>query len=184
MERRYFYSKIARDTIRGLKDFGPPEKVVDAMTFHRDYITIVQSVQSFTGFGPWISWKIADMTDRVLGWYVDFLEANLYMYRDPVKGAAYILTGDKNYKITSEELNGVVYMMLTHFKGYLAPPFQDRIVNVQEIETILCKYKAHCFGHYPWGNDTIHVAKALEGWGDMANHMSLMLDKYTAYKEV
>jgi hypothetical protein len=69
-------------------------------------------------------------------------------------------------------------------ENLLAPPFQDRPINIQEVETVLCKYKAHCYGFYPYGNDTVHVAKALDGWGDLAQSMLSVLKKFTVYKEL
>jgi len=47
-------------------------------------------------------------------------------------------------------------------KKYKAPPWFDRPLNIQEAETILCKYKSHTHGHYPVGKDVAAVKKALE----------------------
>lgn len=181
MERRYFYGDLAWNTIEKLEEFGPPERVVEAMTQHSDFGGVNSAVQSFYGFGSWIAWKIADMADRVLQIDLDFSDTNLNMYKDPKQGAAYILTGDKKYPITEDELNGVVDAMELEYSGLLAPPFQDRPINIQEVETVLCKYKAHCLGFYPYGNDTIHVAKALKGWGDLARSMLPVLREHTTY---
>ena len=182
MERRYFYGDLAWNTMVGLEIFGSPELVVDMMTLQSDFQSANVTVQEFYGFGSWIAWKIADMADRVLQIDIDFSDTNLNMYTDPKQGAAYILTGDKKYPITEDELNGVVNEMETYYSGLLAPPFQDRPINIQEVETVLCKYKAHCLGFYPYGNDTIHVAKALEGWGDLAQSMLPVLREFTTYE--
>ena len=181
MERRYFYGNLAWNTIEGLEDCGSPEKVVDAMTNHQDFQTVNNAVQSFYGFGDWIAWKIADMADRVLQIELDFSDTNLNIYKDPKQGAAYILKGDKKYPITEKELDGIVDEMEYEFAGLLAPPFQDRPINIQECETILCKYKAHVFGHYPYYNDSIHIHKALQGWGDLAEEMDNKLQEYCTY---
>ena len=181
MERRYFYGNLAWNTIEGLEKFGSPEEVVDMMTQHSCFQSVNIAAQSFYGFGDWIAWKIADMADRVLQIELDFSDTNLNIYKDPKQGAAYILTGDKKYLITEDELNGVVGDMETYYSGLLAPPFQDRPINIQEVETVLCKYKAHCLGFYPYGNDTIHIAKALKGWGDLAQSMIPVLRDYTTY---
>lgn len=182
MERRYFYGQLAWNTIAGLEKFGPPEKVVDAMTLHREYHEISSAVQSFYGFGSWIAWKISDMSERVLCIDVDFSDVSLEMYKDPKQGAAYILTGDKKYPITAQELADLVVDMEDEFSWMNAPPYRDRPINIQEVETVLCKYKAHCYGFYPYGNDTIHVAKALPGWGDLAQHLLSVLKEYTTYE--
>ena len=171
MERRHFRGEQAARALDGLLAYGGPEKVVDAMTQHRTFQGISRAVQAFTGFGPWISWKIADMAERVLQYPIKFNDANLGIYKDPRQGAAFILTGDKTYKIADEQLDDVVKFMLVDFQHFKAPPYNDRPVNVQEIETILCKYKAHCYGHYPMGNDSYHVEKSLNGWGDLSVQM-------------
>ena len=181
MERRYFYGNLAWNTIEGLDNFGSPEQVVDMMTLQSDFQSANVTIQEFYGFGSWIAWKIADMADRVLQIELDFSDTNLNMYKDPKQGAAYILKGDKHDHIDEWELEWVVNWMEDEFAGLLAPPFQDRPINIQEVETVLCKYKAHCFGFYPYGNDTIHVAKALPGWGDLAQSMIPVLRDYTTY---
>lgn len=184
MERRYFYGDLANNTIDGLEKFGSPEKVVDTMIQHSDFGGANNAVQSFYGFGSWIAWKVADMADRVLQIDIDFSDTSLNMYKDPKQGAAYIFKGDKKYPITEAELDWVVWEMEAAFSGLYAPPFQDRRINIQEVETVLCKYKAHCYGFYPYGNDTIHVAKALEGWGDLAQSMLSVLREFTTYEEL
>jgi hypothetical protein len=171
MERRYFYGDTAKNALYGLKAYGTPEQVVDRMTQHRTFQDVNKAVQEFSGFGPWIAWKIADMAERVLQIDIDFSNSELGIYKDPVKGAAFIEFGDKNYPITTDELNCVVSRLESEFSVYKAPPYQDRPVNIQEVETILCKYKAHCYGFYPFGNDTFHIAKGLKGWGDLATQM-------------
>jgi hypothetical protein len=181
MERRYFYGDLAWNTIAGLERFGPPEKVVDAMTLHHDFHSANKAIQEFYGFGEWIAWKIADMTDRVLQIELDFNGTNLNMYKDPTQGAAYILTGDKHHPIDEIQLNQLVDDMEEEFSWLDAPPFLDRPINIQEVETVLCKYKAHCFGFYPYGNDTTHIAKALPGWGDLAEQLLLVLREVTTY---
>jgi len=182
MERRYFWGDLALDTIRGLHDnFSSPEAAVEYMTNHKDFQSLSKAVQSCYGFGPWIAWKVGDMAERVLCHPVSFSDSTLGIYRDPVQGAAWIKFGDKRHAITEDELGEVVEMMENEFSGHLAPPYQDRPINIQEVETVLCKYKAHCFGHYPYGNDSIHVAKALDGWGDLAQHMKKTLLLYVTY---
>jgi hypothetical protein len=52
-----------------------------------------------------------------------------------------------------------------HFHRFPAPPTNDRPCGVQEIETILCKFKASLGGSYWIGRDIHEVRKALTGWG-------------------
>lgn len=177
-ERRHMRGSAFVRTVGELSHFASPEHVVDAMTRGRCFQDIAKHVQTFSGFGPWISWKIADMTERVLCRDVDFADCNLFMYRDPVKGAALLKFGDQHHPITADEVGEVVEMVLADFHGYLAPPYQDRPLNVQEVETILCKYKSHINGHYPLGTDTKDITEGLEGWGEHAEQLKELLAPY------
>ena len=37
-------------------------------------------------------------------------------------------------------------------------------MNVQEVETILCKWKSHMGGHYPLGNDLHEIREGMTPW--------------------
>jgi hypothetical protein len=180
-ERRHFRGDAAVRGINGLQAFGSPEKVVEYMINGKTFQEIARSVQSFPQFGPWIAWKVADMTERILQRPVDFSDAELGVYRDPVKGAALIWYGDQRHDIELDALHKTVELSLDMFGHHMAPPYLDRPVNIQEIETILCKYKSHYNGHYPMGNDSYEIAHGLKGWGDLAQHMGLCLKKSTSY---
>jgi len=174
-ERRHFRGSAADKAIRYMIDFGSPEQVVDHMTAGNDFATVAAHAQEFPMFGPWISWKIADMAESVMQRVVDFSGAELGIYRDPVQGAALVKFGDKHYPITLEELHEVVNQLTNDFSDCLAPPRYDRIINIQEVETILCKYKAHVYWRYYAGMDIDEVAEGLHGWGDLAQELSLHL---------
>ncbi|GAG24444.1 unnamed protein product, partial [marine sediment metagenome] len=104
MERRYFYGDSAANLLNGLEEYGSPEKIADVMTCHTDFLDIFNNVKSFTGFGPWMGWKIADMAERVLCYNVDFSDSELGIYKDPVQGAAFIVYGDKHHDMPLDEL--------------------------------------------------------------------------------
>lgn len=174
-ERRHMRGQQFIDTVAGLERFGAPEKIVEYMTCGDDFQTIAKHVQAFRGFGPWISWKVADMTERVLQKPVSFNNAEIGVYKDPVKGAALIGFGDQNYKINLEEVHSVYQRMLRQLKGHKAPPYQDRPINIQELETISCKWKSHVNGHYPLGLDTLEIYHGLDGWGSLADDLRLLL---------
>lgn len=171
MERRYFWGNSAAKCVQYLEDYGAPETVVDDMTDHETFAQVSKAVTSFYNFGPWMGWKVADMAERVLLYPVDFSDATLGIYRDPVQGAAMVLQGDWREPITDGQLQGVVNAQIREFSDLLAPPYYDRPINVQEVETNLCKFKAHYKHHYPMGNDTYHVREALDGWGDLAQEL-------------
>lgn len=138
-------------------------------------------VQAWPGFGPWMAFKIADMGERVLGYPVDFDNCELGIYKDPRQGAAvawmewhtngaYANKDPWNYPITDTELRDTVKHYIKAFSKFKAPG-GDRKVNVQEVETIFCKYKSHLKGHYPLGKDTREVHHGLQGWGPLAERL-------------
>jgi hypothetical protein len=123
---------------------------------------VLHNVKETPYYGPWIAFKVADLLERVAGVDVDFTEFELGVYSEPRKGAALLWTGDAEAKITDAELNQVVTQLQDEFEKYQAPPRFDRPINVQEVETVLCKYKSYVGGHYSLGKDTLEVAHGLQ----------------------
>lgn len=148
------------------------------------YKSVARAVRDHLGFGEWIAFKVADMSERVLGYSTDFSDCNLGIYKDPRQGAAvayleaqggYTYTAESpwDYPITDAQLAETVehYVNLWRKKRVKAPGGPPRLVNVQEIETIFCKYKSHLKGQYPTGKDTREVHHGLNGWGDLAQQL-------------
>lgn len=177
-ERRHMRGEAFIKTIMGLKGHGTPESIVDKMTSKRTFKEHTTNMAQFWGFGQWISFKIYDMMERVLNIPTDTTNVNLFIYCDPVKGAALFETGDQHYNITQEELCCTIDTLLKMFRGYMAPPFMDRPLSPMEIETILCKAKANYNGHYPLGNDVVDIHHGLvsQCWGDTADELKRLLD--------
>jgi hypothetical protein len=146
----------------------------DRVTFK----SVSKAVQTHRGFGDWIAFKCADMAERVLRIEVDFNDCELGIYKDPRQGAAVAFleqtkacyTVDDveqkpwDFPIRDDQLKSTVdyYVKLFCRKGHVALPWKDRFVNVQEIETIFCKYKSHLKGSYPPGKDTRELIHALD----------------------
>ena len=149
------------------------QHAVDEWCDWHSFQEVSNAVQANRGFGSWISFKIADMAERVLGYDVSFDDCELGLYKDPRKGAALARSGDQDYPITDQELTKTVNKYVEHWrkKKQKAPPGFDRLVNLQEIETIFCKFKSHVNGHYPLGKDITEVRHGLEGWGDLAQQL-------------
>lgn len=160
---------------------APPEGVV--------YKDMMDRAQTWVGFGPWIAFKIADMMDCVMGVPVDFFGSEADFFEDPQKGAAWVhaLTLDPKANVDvlrawweempKGEKNAITKLvtrdLLREFKGLVGP--DGRPVRVQEVETVLCKYKSHLNGHYPIGKDTKEVLAGLSGWGKLATHLQAAL---------
>jgi hypothetical protein len=167
----------------GIVGTGPRVGPRDAIAFS----TVSAAVQTHVGFGPWIAFKIADMAERVLGYPVDFSGCELGIYKDPRQGAAVAFLEWRpehswhtniykaplwDYMIPDDQLSDTVAHYTKVFGKHKAPPTGDRKVNVQEVETIFCKYKSHLKGHYPVGKDTDEIRHGLTGWGDLAEQLS------------
>lgn len=188
-ERRHFRGQAGRDAIHKMKkDWDNyPEAIVDYMTCA--YITphirtvdrIIERVKDFYQFGDWIAWKVADMTERVLRYPVNFSGANLLIYKEPVKATGLMLYGDVKRKVSKDDIDTVVMWMLREFQDIKAPPDNARTINVQEVETIMCKWKAHVNGHYPLFNDTEEILTGLENRGETAKRIKKVIIQNVRY---
>lgn len=128
-------------------------------------------VQEHVGFGPWIGFKVADMVDRVLGHPVSFEAAEVFMFKDPEKAAMMLWEEREGHKYLEgakpkrdKVLTAITDYLMKEFNDLPAPPLQDRAVNIQEVETVLCKWKSHMNGHYPLMNDITEIRHGLSTW--------------------
>jgi hypothetical protein len=162
-ERRHFRGELAMKSVEDLharyRDF--PEQMAEICANRppgrpAEVREIFRKVKTHVGFGDWIAFKIADMIDRVMKRSVDFDEGSVFMFKDPVKGAAMVR---ERYGVP----DAVAY--LQEALGHrAAPPSYDRPVGIQEIETVLCKWKSHVNGRYPVGKDTREIREGVQPW--------------------
>ncbi len=183
-ERRHFRGGQALSAYKALRArYKTPEQAAEGLIgpLHT-FAAVAKSVQSHERFGPWMSFKIADMAERVLDVPVDFTNCELGIYKDPRQGAAVawlelhpnraeVERPPWDYPITDSALRMTVEHYVKAFRKFKAPPTGDRPVNVQEVETVFCKYKSHLKGHYPMGKDTREIGHGLDGWGDLAQQL-------------
>lgn len=170
------------DAVRGMTTNGQLEKVT--------FTQIMNRVKTHRGFGSWIGFKIADMTERVLRFPVDFADCELQFYDEPRKGAALVFFESEpaarwpvaggeipyadtpwDYPIRDEDFKTTVARLIKHFRNHKALGLTHRKPDLFETETVLCKYKSYRRGHYPIGKDTKEVLHSLEGWGDLAKQL-------------
>lgn len=174
-ERRHFRGAAATTAWDELTQrYGRPEQMVQELEARApDYKAVTDFVMVHRLFGPWISFKVADMLDRVLGVHVDFTEAAVFMFKDPVKAAVMYWNQQHGHEledqpgapfIRNEIIPTVVADLKHYFQNVFAPPFNDRPVDLQEVETVLCKWKSHMHGHYPVGLDTREINEAVHPW--------------------
>lgn len=181
-ERRHFRGEAAVRAVRTLhgRYFDAPEALVEEIAQQTEtqlqygapapYAMIAGRAKELPLFGPWISFKVCDMLDRLGITQVDFDQAAVFMFADPVKSALMFWRQKMGFSDTvvpkDQELvlNEVVKHLSDHFSSFSAPPRHERPVALQEIETILCKHKSHLNGHYPKFNDIDEIRHGLASW--------------------
>lgn len=172
-ERRHFRGAISRSSIVSLCGRYPePESFIEYLiTGERTLRGVSKRAQESSGYGPWIGFKLADMVDRVLGVPISFEEAEVFMFKDPEKAALMLWEEREGSKYPDGAkpkreamLRGVSDYLKRTFSDLRAPPFADRPINIQEVETVLCKWKSHVNGHYPLFNDIDEIRAGLQPW--------------------
>lgn len=151
-ERRHFRGRQAKSSVSWLKARGV--ELLFRPIIGRDLTidALVQYVGTWRGFGPWISFKVADMLERLGLCRVRFTNDAMFMFDSPRQGAylTWDLYGAGN---VSDPYTWGVNSVLNRLKHLDAPPGYERKVNVQEVETVLCKWKSYMYGHYHLGED-------------------------------
>lgn len=151
-----------------------------------DFKLVADEVKTHTLFGPWIAFKVCDMLERVEGSPISFDNASVFMFKDPVKACEMLFRQRHNINVAAEVktafvIDPIVEYLRSEFKDTMAPPGRDRAVDLQEIETILCKWKSHMNGHYPLNNDIDEINEGLQPWcekvGRVANDFAHFMPK-------
>ncbi|APL99308.1 hypothetical protein [Bordetella phage FP1] len=178
-ERRHFRAKNATESVAALSDRyrDNPENMVLYIGARWDegdrlpFKVVSARAQEHRGFGPWIGFKCADMIDRVMEVPVDFDQAAVFMFKDPEKAAMMLWEQREAHKYPEGAkpkreaiLSGVTEYLIKQFADLPAPPLGDRPINIQEVETVLCKWKSHMNGHYPLFNDIREINEGLKPW--------------------
>jgi hypothetical protein len=186
-ERRHFRGGKAMDAVVDYCAMGgTPENLVDDFIGPRGqekvpYAHLRARVTKLPQFGPWIAFKVADMLERVLGVPVDFSEADVLMFDQPYKSALQVFSEDWKMMTTDDGPSIVKFVAHTlgaRFGTRVAPPVTERdprMVGLQEVETILCKWKSHKSGHYPVGIDSHDLREGLQLWAKVSPTAAQML---------
>lgn len=189
-ERRHFRGQQAVNAVTEMATKYPhPSSMILAIlggtraTTHIPFRDIVSRVKTNRGFGDWISFKVADMLDRLDIVPVSFSQAEIFMYEEPTK-AALMVWRDKHQvgpnatiKDPSGAITDVVEYLNDQFKDLKAPPTGDRSIGLQEVETVLCKWKSHLSGHYPLYNDIHEINHGIEPWSRVDETAACFLER-------
>lgn len=178
-ERRHFRGAAAIKAVLALeKRYGlHPEEMVKYISMDHvtrpietiPYVKIAERTREHLLFGPWIAFKVADMLERINGVPINFDEAAVFMFKDPTRAAEMLyrkkagLPDTAKIK-TAKIIPEVVDYLTKEFNDLSAPPLRDRPIGLQEVETVLCKWKSHMNGHYPLNNDIIEIREGVSEW--------------------
>lgn len=175
-ERRHFRGEQATNAVEELTErYKHPEEMVryiagpGAPETPVLFQEVAGRAKEHRGFGDWISYKVADMLERLDVARVLFTYSDA-MYSSPVKAAEKLarerLQLPEDAKVKPEVVHNVVKHLLVEYQDLWAPPNMANIrqVGLQEIETVLCKWGSHMNGHYPPFKDTTEINEGLHAW--------------------
>lgn len=164
--RRYFRGGMATAALAVISNMGKPEDVVDwfydgALHFRQ----VEKRVRQLPTYGYTMSFKIADMGERVLGFPIQFDE-DMPLPEEPAKG---LKIAAEMFGISELEVRERVIFNLD---GCRLPGLHGRQPGVQEMETVLCEWKHMLSGKFFIGRDGPKLRANLSGFGDLADAMS------------
>ena len=185
-ERRHFRA----DSVEKFVDFAErnftgPENAVESLLgpggdFPMSYDNFESKIGRFPGFGPWITYKAADMLERLGLSRIHFPASDLNWYKEPRLGATFAREDFLKLGVTGlYDVQRVSDALLRSLSPRLAPPRYERPLGVQEVETVLCKYKAFRHKRYSVGYDINAIRKDLSArdWGVTARRFLSFMPK-------
>ena len=160
-ERRHFRGVAAQRAVAHYAErFATPEHAVAFLTEQPSFVAVVGAARTLPLFGPWISFKVADMAvqlfDVPLG-----AEDSVFplFYDEPRRGAALAAPGLGHDATTPlPVLSAALLAALGEGAPNWAP---SRALGLLEAETIFCKWKTHTTSRYHVGQDRAHLVHVL-----------------------
>lgn len=162
-ERRHFRGTAAARSVAYLESRGSAT-LFDDLTMADVSVSAKMAVtKQWVGFGPWIGFKIADMLERLDICPVEFDHVAMFLFDSPREGAETLWSWEKDDEemIPEEVGEWAVRQIIDEMAFRKAPPRDERYINAQEAETILCKWKSYLNGHYHVGKDIEEVHHGL-----------------------
>lgn len=172
--RRHWRGRLAQETVaRARERFVHATNVIEHIRGAGPSASkVIERCQELYGFGHWIAFKAADMLEQAYGGIV-FSDDDA-MYDVPAECARVL----DRYRYGSE-LPNAVQRSVDFCKGLFArhdDPSGRRKVNIQEVETILCKWGATLRGSYKLGKDIVEIDEYLEPWAKVSSTARSMRD--------
>lgn len=159
-ERRHFRGENARKSTEDLAGRGM-DSLFRPLQGELTAGEVFQVVRSWYGFGPWIAFKVADMLERLNLARVSFDVSTIQLFDSPAEGADLLWQDLGRGEKPANLVPWAVGEILDRLGDWDAPPRDERKINIQEAETILCKWKSYRKGHYTIGEDVAGLRKSL-----------------------
>lgn len=164
-ERRHFRAKIAYNSYLDLSSkYSSGSEAVKSLLSATTLYEVTQRVKTWYGFGDWIAFKVADMLERLALAEIEFEVDRVFLFDSPREGAKILwnsLRGNEVEPSPAKLANWATENIVSNLTQFKAPPRYERNLNVQEAETILCKWKSYLKGHYVIGEDVESLQRAL-----------------------
>ena len=164
-ERRHFRAKIAFQSYLDLSSkFPTPSMAVESLKSATTLAEVTKRVKTWYGFGDWIAFKVADMLERLEIATIEFEVDKVFLFDSPREGAKILwnsINGNAPHPKPVDLANWASDFIVGNLTQFKAPPRYERPLNVQEAETILCKWKSYLGGHYKVGEDVESLQRAL-----------------------
>ena len=144
-ERRHFRGQNAIKSTTYLANTGITDLFKPLLLPRKQTATeVMESVMTWVGFGPWIAFKVTDMLERLGLAQIDFDTKTIFLFDSPQEGARRLWESlGKPIAATFGIEKWAVETLLNELGDLKAPPRYERLVNAQEMETVLCKHKSY-----------------------------------------
>ena len=162
-ERRHFRGQNAINSVTYLQSVGLDDLYKPLLLPRKQTAAeVMKEVQKWVGFGPWIAFKVTDMLERLGLAQIAFDTKTVFLFDSPKEGAERLWESlGKPLAATFGIEKWAVETILNEIGTLKAPPQYERLINAQEAETVLCKWKSHTNGHYHIGEDIQSCRKGL-----------------------
>lgn len=159
-ERRHYRGQNALKSVAYLHERGI-DSLFSEIEIDASCSDVMKQTKKWVGFGPWIGFKIADMLERLQLARIAFNVDDVYLFDSPLEGAKR-LRESVSATVNDSEVGPWAVEYLINKLGHLkAPPLFERNVSVQEVETVLCKWKSYTNNKYHIGEDITSCQKCL-----------------------
>jgi len=186
-ERRHFRGQQAIKAVTSWhEEFKSPQELF--LHFLLPEATVADSMlnaQKIRSVGQWMSFKIADITDACFDMNLDQTgDLTPFFYDTPVKGMLDYWRDRMGFPPHANPPGHKFHKVLQEISDYVAdqlsaetnPHKSGEPLDPFCLETVFCKWKSHCNGHYPLYNDLMEVGEGLLPWAQINGSAAQLLE--------